>query len=138
MARILAIDFGKKRCGLAVTDPEQIIAGALTTVATNELMSYLKQYVSTQKVETIVMGLPRKVNGDDSETMAYIRPFLARLRKEMPQMNVEMYDERFTTKLAFDAMLAAGLKKTDRNNKNGVVDKVSATIILQSYMESKR
>lgn len=137
MGRILAIDYGKKRCGLAVTDPLQIVPGPLTTVATGELMAFLKDYVVHEDVDVIVMGKPTTVRGEDSETMNYIRPFLGRLRKEMPQMKVEMVDERFTTKIAFQTMLDAGLKKSDRNNKNGIVDKVSATIILQTYMDGR-
>ncbi len=136
MGRILAIDYGKKRCGIAVSDPQKIIANGLTTVATHELIDFLKKYSATEDVELIVLGEPKRVDGTDSETMNYIRPFLARMKKEMPQMKIEMVDERFTTKLAFQSMLDAGLKKSSRNNKNGIVDKVSATIILQTYMES--
>ncbi len=136
MGRILAIDYGKKRSGIAVTDPQKIIANALTTVDTGELIDFLKKYSVQENVELIVVGQPKQVNGQDSETMNYIRPFLSRMKKEMPQMPIEMVDERFTTKIAFQTMLDAGLKKSSRNNKNGIVDKVSATIILQTYMES--
>lgn len=137
MGRILAIDYGKKRTGLAVTDPLKIIANGLTTVATHELFDFIKSYMTKEPVEMIVIGLPRKVTGEDSETMQYIKPFVNRLKKTYPQLPIEMVDERFTTKLAFRAMIDGGLKKTDRNNKNGTVDMVSATIILQTYMESR-
>lgn len=138
LSRILAIDYGKKRCGLAVSDPLKIIAGALDTVPTAALFDYISKYIAAEDVDTLVVGLPRQTNGEDSETMKYIRPFVGRFRKAHPGIRLEMVDERFTTKLAFRAMLDAGLKKSDRNNKNGIVDKVSATIILQTYMESLR
>ncbi|MBQ3635170.1 MAG: Holliday junction resolvase RuvX [Bacteroidales bacterium] len=138
MSRILAIDYGKKRCGIAVSDPMRIVAGGLTTVATGELMKFVKDYVQKEDVGVIVMGEPRQMDGSESETMAYIKPFLGRLRKELPDMKVEMVDERFTTKLAQRAMIDGGVSKKDRNNKNGLVDMVSATIILQTYMEMSR
>lgn len=138
MSRILAIDYGKKRCGLAVTDPLAIIANGLTTVATQDLFDYVKNYIEKEDVVTLVVGYPRKVTGEDSETMTYIRPFVNRIRKVFPTLAIEMVDERFTTKIAQRAMIDAGLKKSDRNNKNGTVDMVSATIILQTYMESMR
>lgn len=121
-----------------MSDPLKIIAGALDTVATAELFDYISKYIAAEDVDTLVVGLPRQTNGEDSETMKYIRPFVGRFRKAHPGIRLEMVDERFTTKLAFRAMLDAGLKKSDRNNKNGIVDKVSATIILQTYMESLR
>ncbi|MCQ2226590.1 MAG: Holliday junction resolvase RuvX [Bacteroidales bacterium] len=136
MGRILAIDYGKKRCGLAASDPMKIIANGLTTVATTELFDFISQYVAKEQVECIVMGKPTKVTGEDSETMKYITPFVNRLRKNFPSIPVEMVDERFTTKLAFQAMIDGGVKKKGRDNKNGTVDMVSATIILQTYMES--
>ena len=138
MSRILAIDYGKKRCGIAVSDPMRIVAGGLTTVATGELMKFVKDYVQKEDVGVIVMGEPRQMDGSESETMAYIKPFLGRLRKELPDMKVEMVDERFTTKLAQRAMIDGGVSKKDRNNKNGLVDMVSATIILQTYMEMSK
>ena len=136
MGRILAIDYGKKRTGIAVTDPLKIIANGLTTVATKDLFDFLKEYMQKEPVERIVMGEPHKVTGEESETMAYIKPFVNRLHNAYPDLPVVMVDERFTTKIAQRAMIDGGLKKSDRNNKNGVVDMVSATIILQTYMDS--
>lgn len=137
MSRILAIDYGKKRCGLAVSDPLAIIANGLTTVATQDLFDYIKTYIEKENVSTLVVGYPRKVTGEESETMTYIRPFINRVKKALPNITIELVDERFTTKIAQRAMIDAGLKKSDRNNKNGTVDMVSATIILQTYMESR-
>ncbi len=134
----MAIDYGKKRCGLAVTDPLKIIAGALTTVDTQSLMTFIKKYTAEEDVEKIVIGKPTKVSGEPSETMAYINQFLQKMRREMPSMPVELVDERFTTKIAFQAMIDGGLKRAERNNKNGIVDRVSAAIILQTYMETLR
>lgn len=138
MSRILAIDYGKKRCGLAVSDPNRIIAGPLTTVPAHELLKFLQDYVPCENVGLIVMGEPHRLDGSDSETMSYIRPFLKQLQKAMPNIPVEMVDERFTTRMAQRAMIDGGVSKKDRNNKNGLVDKVSATIILESYMEKIR
>lgn len=138
MGRILAIDYGSKRCGLAVSDPARIIAGALTTVATNELQDYITHYITVENVDQLVIGKPTKVNGEASETMQLIEPFIKRMKKAFPQLPIELVDERFTTKLAFQTMLDAGLSRKARNNKNGTVDRVSATIILQTYMESIR
>ena len=137
MSRILAIDYGKKRTGIAVTDPMQIIANGLTTVPTHELMDFLLGYLRQEKVERIVIGHPKQMNNEDSENMKRIVPFVNRLRKVLPDMPVELYDERFTSVLAHQAMLAGGLKKKDRQNK-ALVDEISATIILQSYLESKK
>ncbi len=137
MSRILAIDYGKKRTGIAVTDPMQIIANGLTTVPTHELMDFLLGYLRQEKVERIVIGHPKQMNNEDSENMKRIVPFMNRLRKVLPDMPVELYDERFTSVLAHQAMLAGGLKKKDRQNK-ALVDEISATIILQSYLESKK
>ncbi len=138
MSRILAIDYGKKRCGLAVSDPMRIIAGGLTTVASHELVKFLKDYVTKEDVGVIVVGEPHKLNGVESETMTYIRPFLSQLRKALPEMKIEMVDERFTTKIAQQAMIDGGVSKKNRNNKNGLVDMVSATVILETYMEMLR
>ena len=137
MSRILAIDYGKKRTGIAVTDPMQIIANGLTTVPTHELMDFLLGYLRQEKVERIVIGHPKQMNNEDSENMKRIVPFVNRLRKVLPDMPVELYDERFTSVLAHQAMLAGGLKKKDRQNK-ALVDEISATIILQSYLDSKK
>lgn len=134
MGRLLAIDYGKKRCGIAVSDPMKIIANGLTTVATHELFDWLKNYMSKEEVDVLIIGEPKKVTGEYSETMKYIEPFVNRVRKNYPTLKIEMVDERFTTKLAFQAMIDGGVKKHNRDNKNGTVDMVSATIILQTYM----
>ncbi|MGN1216361.1 MAG: Holliday junction resolvase RuvX [Phocaeicola sp.] len=137
MSRILAIDYGRKRTGLAVTDPMQIIASGLTTVATHELVDFIQKYVCQEKVERIIIGHPKQMNYEDSENMKNIIPFINRLKKLLPEIPVELVDERFTSVLAHQAMLAGGLKKKDRQNK-ALVDEISATIILQSYLESKK
>lgn len=137
MSRILAIDYGRKRTGIAVTDPMQIIANGLTTVPTHELMDFLLKYVAQEKVERIVVGHPKQMNNEDSENMKYIKPFVAQLKKKLLDMPVELVDERFTSVLAHQAMLDGGLKKKARQDK-ALVDEISATIILQSYLESRR
>ncbi len=137
MARILSIDYGKKRTGVAVTDPLQIIANGLATVATSELMSYLKNYVSHEEVEQVVIGEPRQPNGQPSENLQRVKQFVARWKKEMPQIPIVLFDERYTSVLAHQAMLDGGLKKKARQNKE-LVDEISATIILQDYMQAKR
>ena len=137
MARILSIDYGKKRTGLAVTDPLQIIAGGLATVSTSELFDWLKAYLAKEPVELIVMGEPRQPNGQPSENLGRVQQFVARWRKAVPEVPIEYYDERFTSVLAHQAMLDGGLKKKARQDK-GLVDEISATIILQDYLESKR
>lgn len=137
MGRILAIDYGQKRTGLAVTDPLQIIANGLTTVPTAQLETFVLDYVKREGVERIVVGLPRRNSGEYSENMRRITPFVNRLKKVLPDIPVEMVDERFTSVLAHRAMLDAGLKKKDRQNK-ALVDEISACIILQTYMESRR
>lgn len=135
MGRILAIDYGKKRTGIAVSDPLKLIAGGLTTVATAELMKFLQTYVQKETVDQIVVGLPTTVAGTPSENQARVRSFVGKLRKIMPQIPVTFYDERFTSAIAHQTMLMGGMKKKDRQNK-AKVDEISATIILQSYMES--
>ena len=137
MSRILAVDYGKKRCGIAVTDPLKIIAGGLATVATSELLSFIKDYTTREQVETIVVGEPKQPNGQPSENLPRVRAFVAQLKKMMPTMPVEYYDERFTSVSAHKAMIDGGLKKKARQNK-ALVDEISATIILQDYMNSKR
>ena len=137
MARILAIDYGKKRTGLAVTDVLQIIANGLTTVPTYTLMDFILDYVKREPVERIVVGLPKQMNYQPSENMVRIEPFVNRLRKVLPNIPVEYVDERFTSVLAHQAMLDGGLKKKDRQRKE-LVDEISATIILQSYMDSRK
>lgn len=135
MGRILAIDYGLKRTGLAVSDPLRIIAGALDTVATHTLMDYLKQYLSKNDVSTIVVGQPKQTNGEMSESWRAIEPFVNRLRKEFPQTEVVLYDERFTSVLAHRTMLESGIGRMARRDK-ALVDRISATIILQDYMQS--
>lgn len=137
MARIMAIDYGRKRVGVAVTDPMQIIAGGLAAVPAHQIIDFIQQYVAKEAVETIVVGLPKQMNNQPSESMRYIQPFVATLKKKIPQIPVVFYDERFTSVLAHKAMLEGGLKKKDRQNK-ALVDEISATIILQDYLESKR
>ena len=137
MSRILAIDYGRKRTGIAVTDPMQIIASGLTTVATHELVDFIQKYVSQEKVERIIVGHPKQMNYEDSENMKNIIPFMNRIKKLLPDIPIELVDERFTSVLAHQAMLTGGLKKKDRQNK-ALVDEISATIILQSYLESKK
>lgn len=137
MARILAIDYGKKRTGIAVTDELQLIANGLATVATVELEKFVLSYVGREPVERIVVGLPKQMNNQPSENMGRITPFVNRLRKLLPSIPVEYYDERFTSVLAHQAILASGIGKMARRDK-ALVDEISATIILQSYMESRR
>ena len=137
MSRILAIDYGKKRTGIAVTDILQIIANGLTTVPTTELMDFILKYVEKEQVERIVVGYPKQMNNEDSENMKRIVPFVNHLKKKLPHIPVEWVDERFTSVLAHQAMLDGGLRKKARQNK-ALVDEISATIILQSYLESKK
>ncbi|MGM0530926.1 MAG: Holliday junction resolvase RuvX [Bacteroidota bacterium] len=136
MGRILSIDYGKKRAGVAVTDPMKMIANALDTVHPNELMEYLAGYMDKEPVETIVVGYPKQMNNQDSESVQYIRPFLKKLKEQFPNVTVELEDERFTSSMAQDAMIQGGMKKKQRQNKANV-DKISATIILQSFLERK-
>lgn len=137
MARLLAIDYGKKRTGLAVSDEMQVIAGGLTTVPTTGLLDYILDYVKREPVERIVVGLPKQMNNEPSENMRRVEPFVNRLRKLLPDIPVDYHDERFTSVLAQRTIIEAGIKKMARRNKE-LVDEVSATIILQSYMESRR
>ncbi len=137
MARILSIDYGRKRTGLAVTDPLQIIAGGLATVSTSELFDWLQAYVQREQVERIVIGEPRQMDGSPSENLARVQQFVNRWRKAMPTIPIEFYDERFTSVLAHQVMLDGGLKKKARQNK-ALVDEISATIILEDYMRSRR
>jgi len=136
MARIVAIDYGIKRTGLAVTDPLQIIATALDTVPTTELLDYLKKYTAKETVEHFVVGYPRNMDNSPSEAAAYIDTFLKQLQQAFPSIAISLEDERFTSKIAFQTMIDAGVKKMDRRNK-ATIDKVSAVIILQSFMERK-
>lgn len=137
MGRILSIDFGKKRTGIAVTDPLQIIANGLVTVATSELLDFLKTYVAQENVERIVIGRPLQLNGRPSENLARVGQFVSTWRKTMPTIPIEYYDERFTSVIAQQTIIAGGIKKKTRREDKGLIDEVSATIILQDYMRSK-
>ncbi len=136
MGRILAIDYGMRRTGIAVTDPLRIIAGALETVPTHMLHTWLTQYLAAQDVDIIVVGHPTRMDGTPSETMAAIAPLVEKLRADHPAQRVVMYDERFTSRLARQAILDGGVPKMARRDK-ALVDRVSATIILQDYLESR-
>ncbi len=133
MGRIIAIDYGTKRTGIAVTDELKIIASGLTTVATTELMAFLKTYLAEENVERIIVGEPKRHSNEASDSEKYIQVFLEALNKEFPALPVERIDERFTSKMAFRTMIDSGLKKKQRQNK-ALIDEISATIILQSYL----
>lgn len=135
--RLLAIDYGKKRTGIAVTDPSQIIAQGLTTVDTSQLMAFLKDYVQREPVERFVLGLPMQPNGQASENLARVQTFAQKLQKALPDIPVDYYDERYTSVLAHQAILQSGVGKKRRQQDKGLVDEISACIILQSYMESR-
>lgn len=137
MGRIFAIDYGKKRTGLAVSDNLQIIANGLTTVPTHQLLEFIQNYMKTETVDEIIIGKPRQMSYEDSENMPRIEAFVSLLKKHLPDMPVSYVDERFTSVLAQRTIIEAGLKKKARQNK-ALVDEVSATIILQTYLESKR
>ncbi len=134
MGRIIALDYGQKRTGIAVTDPLQMIANSLTTVPSSEVISFLQKYALSEKVDAFVVGYPRQMNNTLSESVKYIDPFIALLKKTFPDKEVFLMDERFTSKIAVQTMIAGGVKKKDRQNK-GLIDAISATIILQSYLE---
>lgn len=136
MARVLAIDYGRKRVGLAVTDPLQIIANGLTTVPAHTIFKYLQKYMEDEEVETIVVGYAKQMDNTDSESMKYIKPFVKKLKQTYPNIKIDMVDERFTSKIAFQTMIDGGVKKKDRRNK-GMIDTISATIILQTWMEQR-
>lgn len=136
MARILAIDYGMKRTGIAVTDELQIIASGLTTVETKELLPFLVDYTSKEQVELFVVGEPKQMDNTASESEVLIAPFLEKLNKQFPNIPVYRVDERFTSKMAFQTMIDSGLKKNQRKNK-ALIDEISATLILQSYLYSK-
>ena len=136
MGRILAIDFGRKRTGLAVTDTLRITANPLLTIETKDLIPWLTDYFAKEQVDEVVIGHPTQMNGQDSESMNYIRPFMGNFKKHFPDKPITMYDERFTSVLAHQAMIAGGMKKKDRQNK-AVVDKIAACIILEDYLASK-
>ena len=136
MSKILAIDYGNKRVGLAVTDTQQIIASGLTTVKTSDLMDYLKKYFLSNKVECVVVGHAKNLDNTLSESSKYIEPFALRLKKTYPDLVIERVDERFTSKMAFQTMIDSGIGKKARSNK-ALVDQISATIILQSFLDSR-
>jgi putative Holliday junction resolvase len=133
MARILAMDYGTKRTGIAVTDDFQIIASGLTTIATSEIFTFLKNYIASENVELFLVGEPKQMNNTASESEQYIIPFIEKLKTNFPNIPVKRVDERFTSKMAFQSMIDSGLKKKQRQNK-ALVDEISATIILQSYL----
>ena len=135
MGRILAIDYGKKRTGLAVTDPLRITANPLLTIETKGLINWLQTYFEKEKVDIVVIGHPTQMNGEESESMNYIRPFIGNFKKLFPTIPITMYDERFTSVLAHQAMIAGGMKKKDRQDK-AIVDKIAACIILEGYLDS--
>ena len=137
MSRVLSIDYGVRRTGLAVTDPLQIIAGGLATVSTPSLMDYLKAYVAREPVERFVVGLPMQTNGRDSENLPRVNQFVKQLRRVWPHIPVDMWDERYTSVLAHKAMLESGIGRKARQNK-ALVDEISACIILQGWMEAHR
>jgi putative Holliday junction resolvase len=137
MGRILAIDYGRKRTGIAVTDPLQMIATALETVPSHTIINYLKTYFSKEKVDEVVVGYPKQMNNLPSESVIYVDAFVKQFRKNFPDMLLNLADERFTSKMAFQTMIDGGLKKQQRQDKS-LIDKISATIILQSYLESKQ
>ena len=137
MGRILGKDYGRKRCGIAVAAPLKIIANGLTTVPSHTLIEFLQDYTKKESVERIIVGLPKQLNGNPSESMNYITPFLNRLRKVLPDIPVEMYDVRFTSTIAHKAMLDGGIKKKDRQNKE-IVDTIAASIILNDYLQSNK
>lgn len=136
MGRLLAIDYGTKRVGLAVTDPLQIIATALDTIHSKDVIDFLKQYDANEGIEAFVLGMPSRLDGSDTNATPLVKQFHQLLKKHFPEKHVYLHDERFTSKMAMDAMISGGTKKKDRREK-GNIDKVSATIILQSYLESK-
>jgi putative Holliday junction resolvase len=135
MARILSIDYGSKRTGLAVTDPLQIIATALDTVPTHQLMEYLKKYLQQEPVELFVVGEPKRLDNTPAQSGPMVQQFAKLLAKQFPEIPIKMYDERFTSKMAFQSMIDSGMKKSERQKKENI-DKISAVIILQSYLES--
>ena len=136
MGRVLAIDYGEKRTGIAITDPLQIVASGLTTVDTNTLIDFLKNYCSEENVDLFVVGLPKQMNNQLSQSESLIKPFLKKLKSNFPRISIIRIDERFTSKIALRTMIDLGLKKSQRQNKL-LVDQISATLILQSYLDSK-
>jgi putative Holliday junction resolvase len=135
MGRLLSIDFGRKRCGIAVTDTLRIVANGLATVPTHTLIDFVKKYISTEQVDEIIVGKPTTLNGDHSESMKYLTPEINRLKKAIPTIPVKFYDERFTSVLAHRSMIDGGMKKMARRDK-AIVDEMSATILLNDYISS--
>lgn len=136
MGRILAIDYGRKRTGLAVTDTLQIVPGGIGTVHTSMIMSFLKDYISKEQVDKIVVGYPKNMDNSDSDTMTLIKPFVNKLQSVFPNVDIVLFDERFTTKIAQMAVLKSGIRKEKRRNSKGLLDEISAVIILRDYLES--
>ena len=136
--RILSIDYGKKRTGIAVTDPLQLIAGGLATVSTSELFEFLARYVAQEQVERIVVGKPMQPNGSPSENMARVEQFVARWRKQYPSIPIEYYDERYTSVLAHRTIIESGIRIQERWDNKGLVHTISATILLQDWIESQK
>ena len=136
LGRVVALDYGRKRTGIAITDPLQLIASGLTTVPTHELLSFLKAYVEEEDVVRFIVGEPKQMNNTPSEAEMFIAPFLNRLKKSFPEVPIERQDERFTSKMAFQSMIDGGLKKKQRRDK-ALIDEISATIILQAYLNRK-
>ena len=137
MTRLLALDYGTKRVGIAVTDELQLIASGLCTVRTHDCMDFLIEYLSKESVSTIVMGIPKNLRNQNTDATPYVKGFAKQIRKQFPEMKVELIDERFTSKIAFQSMIDSGLKKKARQDK-ALVDEVSATLILQSYLEQQK
>lgn len=137
MTRLLALDYGTKRVGIAVTDELQLIASGLCTVRTHDCLDFLIEYLSKESVSTIVMGIPKNLRNQNTDATPYVKGFAKQIRKQFPEMKVELIDERFTSKIAFQSMVDGGLKKKERQDK-ALVDEVSATLILQSYMEQQK
>lgn len=136
MGRILGIDYGNKRIGLAVTDPLKIFASPLDTVSTHEFEKYLENYLKSEKIDEFVIGYPVQMNNNPSESVKYINPFLKKLKEHFPEITIHLVDERFTSKIAFQTMIEGGVKKKDRRDKS-MVDKISASLILQSFLDSR-
>ncbi|MGL5891946.1 MAG: Holliday junction resolvase RuvX [Bacteroidia bacterium] len=137
MARLLAIDYGTKRCGIAVSDPLKMIATGLTTVHSKDLLNWLADYIKKEPVETFIVGEPKRLNGQPTDATQHVEAFVKHLRKQFPEIPVQRIDERFTSKIAFRSLIDSGLGKKDRQNK-ALIDEVSAVILLQSFMESGR
>ena len=137
MTRLLALDYGTKRVGIAVTDELQLIASGLCTVRTHDCMDFLIEYLSKESVSTIVMGIPKNLRNQNTDATPYVKGFAKQIRKQFPEMKVELIDERFTSKIAFQSMIDSGLKKKARQDK-ALIDEVSATLILQSYLEQQK